>query len=85
MAIWIFDCDNASTEDIQRGIDAAKKVFEEAGVTPDEAKQADEAWPTVRYPNHMENIWPEAEMSALDACCKNWLSIPEAAHLELEG
>ena len=72
MSIWIYDS-GASTEEIRRGIDAAKAVFSEAGVTAQDAH--------TRHPE----VWATAEAKALDACCDGWLSIPESAHLELEG
>ena len=89
MAIWIYDCDGATTDDVQRGVDAANKVFEKHKTTAEiehgykipARKGINRLGPDHEYPGL---IWHKAETAALDACCNGWLSIPEAAHLELE-
>ena len=76
--------DGASTEEVERGLEAARAVFAKAGITPEQAADARfavEGWdvrgfPDDAYPDDDEiqycSVWDEADQAAADAVCRDW-------------
>lgn len=89
MGLWITDS-RASTQEIERGIAAAKAHFEEKGSHPQACWQASldaaAAAEPVTDENTLDliNTWHEAENLAIAACCEGWARIPESALLVWE-
>ncbi len=87
MALWIMDS-GATTKEIERGVAAAEAVFERAGVTAQEAFEAQQKIDQGEQVTNEETmravVWGEADSAAVVECCKGWRRIPEAAHLELQ-
>lgn len=86
MALWINDS-GASTEEIERGVAAAQAVFDQHGVSAEDASAAklkiDSNEPVSSVETMRAVAWDAADSAAVIACCKGWQRIPEAAHLEL--
>lgn len=82
--LWIEDA-GASTEEIERGVAAARDVLTARGVAITQAYLAsvlrgnDE---DQLIPAHLA-AWDDAESAAITACFAGWARIPEAAHLAL--
>src|ERR1700687_1581354 len=81
----------ATEEQLQRGIEAAWKVINDAGVTAYEAADAD--WVREGYwmgtgieftdrQNENSDVWGEAHEAAVAACCEGWDKIPEGCNLK---
>jgi hypothetical protein len=87
--------EGAMPEEIIRGLLAAQLVFDNAGVTPDEAATARlvvEGWDIEGFPDPAPDaelaichVWDEADQAAVTACCAGWPKekIPGSADLEL--
>ncbi len=86
--------EGASATEIDRGLRAARAVFDQAGVTPYRAAMArfnveaeDEGFfaaaSSADYA--LFHLWDAADVAALDACCTGWDSDrkPDTANLEL--
>jgi hypothetical protein len=84
----------ATADEIARGAAVARKVFEDAGVTPLEAAAAafKQEAPTTDPDNYpalsareiiAAYAWSEAYGRAVATCCDGWASIPEGADLGL--
>ncbi|MEI5680520.1 MULTISPECIES: hypothetical protein [unclassified Mesorhizobium] len=86
----------ANPEEIVRGLLAAQAVFDKAGVTPlqaAEAQYAMEGWDILGFegegPDNSDicDVWREADVAAVEACCKGWAKdkVPDTAELELSA
>ncbi len=87
--------EDASLDDLARGVAAAQAVFDEAGVTPAQAARGlftrdgwdDQGFPEEAQPTDAEMlaaaVWEEAEFAATAACCAGWPTVPSSAGLEL--
>lgn len=87
--------DEASPEEKARGIAAAEAVFEEAGISAEEAANgmfALEGWDDQSFSDDAEPtesddaaaaVWMEANKAALKACCVGWPEVPRELRLEL--
>jgi hypothetical protein len=87
--------EGARPEEIIRGLLAAQRVFDRAGVSPDEAATARfvvEGWDIEGFPEPapdaelaISHVWDEADQAAVTACCAGWRQdkIPGSADLEL--
>lgn len=84
----------AKPEEIVRGLLAAQEVFDKAGVTPHQAAEAQfdmEGWDIRGFeeeaPDNSDicNVWREADLAAVAACCEEWSNdqVPDTAELEL--
>ncbi|RWE77598.1 hypothetical protein [Mesorhizobium sp.] len=90
------DIEGATPEEIARGIKAAQAVFDDAGITAEEAAHgmfALEGWdikgfPEGEKPSEQEqkaaDAWLEANRAACDACCSGWPEDKVCRHLVLE-
>lgn len=82
MYLLLLDIAGAAPDEIQRGLMAARAVFDKAGISPregDEARAAlwergsrlrsrrEAAETSARYA-----VWARAERAAIDACCAGW-------------
>jgi hypothetical protein len=88
------DIRGASTVEIERGIAAAWRVFQDAGVTAWEAASAafkqesiDDSGEYFREFTAREGMaaeaWRATDRRAAEACCTGWPNVPDTAHLEL--
>lgn len=90
--------EGASEQEEMRGLEAAKKVFDKAGVDPLTASAgmfALEGWDIAGFPEEGEHalsaedqaaadVWLEANEAAMNACCEGWdPSRPTEGELEL--
>lgn len=87
--------EGAKPGEIVRGLLAAQVVFDEAGITADQAATARfivEGWDIKGFPNPAPEaelaicgVWDEADQAAVRACCVGWPPdrIPDTADLEL--
>jgi hypothetical protein len=78
------DIEGASADEQRRGIDAAKAVFAEAGMTAEQAADgmfALECWDDASFaddeaPTEGESaaasVWMDANKAAIAACCADW-------------
>ncbi|NGN40178.1 hypothetical protein G6N74_03800 [Mesorhizobium sp. CGMCC 1.15528] len=84
----------AKPDEIVRGLLAAQAVFDTAGVTPLQAAEADfdmEGWDIQGFqgeaPDNSDicDVWREADLAAVLACCEGWPKdkVPATAELEL--
>lgn len=85
----------ASPEEMARGIAAAEAVFADAGISAEEAADgmfALEAWDDQSFPEDDEPteaddraaaVWMDANKAALEACCAGWPEVPRELRLEL--
>lgn len=84
--IWVYDS-GAGDEEIRNGVNAARAVFEKAGVDLDDVMAAIEKRADGEALDNQETmrcvIFDEADSAAVVACCKGWARIPEAAHIEI--
>lgn len=78
--------EGASPDEIKRGLEAAMKVFNDAGIQPVEAAEgmlAFEGWDEAGFPHKGEevlgeenrsaaNVWIQAQEAAIAACCADW-------------
>ena len=75
----------ASSEEIERGLAAARAVFEEAGISAERAAEASfaiEGWDEAGFPDDdsypddedfaFAHVWGEADEAAAAACCQDW-------------
>lgn len=82
MYLLVLDIKGAAPEEIQRGMIAARAVFDRAGITP---RQGDEARAALWERGHRlrgdretaemwdcYRVWVAAERAAIDACCTGW-------------
>ena len=86
----------ALPEDIQRGIEAAEKVFASAGISAEQAAGgmfALEGWDDASFPEDGEPtedddnaaaVWMDANKAAIRACCAHWTADEVPPHLLLE-
>lgn len=83
ITMWITDS-GASTEEIERGVAAAEALLAERGLTPEAAFAASLA-AAEGEPHDAAHAqaWCDAEIRAIDECCKGWLRLPEGASLML--
>lgn len=87
--------DEASPEELARGIAAAEAVFAAAGISAEEAANgmfALEGWDDQSFPEDEEPtedddraaaVWMDANKAALKACCTDWPEVPRELRLEL--
>lgn len=90
------DIPGASGAEIQRGIEAAEKVFAIAGVSAEQAADgmfALEGWDDASFPddgkptedeNDAAAVWMEANQAAINACCADWPADQIPPYLMLE-
>jgi hypothetical protein len=70
--------DGASTDEIERGLAAARAVFSKEGITPEQAADARfavEGWDIKGFPDdeiQFCSVWDEADQAAADAVCRDW-------------
>lgn len=87
MNLWINDS-GAATNEIERGVAAAKAVFDRAGATAEQAFAAQQKQCDDEPLNDAELVradaWREADSAAVLACCEGWARIPESALLVLQ-
>jgi hypothetical protein len=88
--------DGATTDEIERGLAAARAVFSKAGITPEQAADARfavEGWDIRGFPNdeHPDDdeiqfcsIWDEADQAAADAVCRDWPIARRVQSAEME-
>jgi hypothetical protein len=86
----------ASAEDMQRGIEAAEKVFATAGISAEQGAGgmfALEGWDVASFRKDMQptededyaaSVWMEANKAAIAACCPSWPADEVPRHLLLE-
>ncbi|TIR15291.1 MAG: hypothetical protein E5X34_29805 [Mesorhizobium sp.] len=84
----------ATSEEKQRGIDAAREVIKRSGLTPEEAAEgsfAVEGWDDMGFPPDQEpsereyaaaEVWWAASNAAIKACCEGW---PDEKRHEVHG
>lgn len=89
MGLWIIDS-KASTQEIERGIAAAKAHFEEKGFHPQACWQAVLSSTELVEPTTDKDMlalidtWDEADNIARTACFAGWVTVPESAMLVWE-
>ncbi len=79
------DIDGMPPEAIDRGIKAAQLVFDDAGVTMEQGAPGvlyREMWDTEGFPDdhplytdaaaRAADVWDDAQVAALNACCPEW-------------
>jgi hypothetical protein len=87
---------SANPEEIVRGLLAAQAVFDKAGVTPLQAAEAQfdmDGWDIQGFegegPDNSDicDVWREADVAAVKACCEGWPKekVPDTAELELSA
>jgi hypothetical protein len=83
-SLWLY-CPHASSEDLSRGVAAARAVFLAAGLTAAhcQAQSAAQAEGD-DYGIRGHATWCEAEAAAVAACCAGWHRVPESAYLALD-
>jgi hypothetical protein len=86
----------ASPEDMQRGIEAAEKVFATAGISAEQGAGgmfALEGWDVASFRKDMQptededyaaSVWMGANKAAISACCAGWPADEVPPHLLLE-
>jgi hypothetical protein len=90
--------ERASEAELMRGAEAALKVFEDAGISPWDAAQADfdfETWDLRGFPEppptprqfELMRLWGAADEAAVAACCSGWDAeqVPDSADLAIVG
>jgi hypothetical protein len=88
--------DGATPEECRHGLEAAKAVFRNAGVTAFAAVAArlkGDGWDMAGLQNHhpltdeeakIVDLWDEADHAAVEACCVGWSQKPKFADLDLD-
>lgn len=88
--------ENASSQELQRGVDAARDFFAAIKLDPKEAARAAfarEGWAMAGYPDgglsdatsKAADAWSEADRVAVEAACATWPVKPSTADLSLAG
>jgi len=82
--LWIYGSGQATTAEIERGVEAAMTYFREHGIDPLAAHAASLAAADVRvHDPALAWAWAEAEMTAFKAAFAHWVRWPEGATLGL--
>ena len=83
MAVWIYEAGLTDAEQT-RARAAANAVFEKAGVTAEQAREAGLAALDEReYDQAHLEAWYEAERAAMEAACAGWSRWPASGYMDL--
>ena len=82
------EVEGATPGEIQRGLEAAQRVFDDAGVTA--FAVAMDYWNRDQWEFGLDipllgiaELWREADIAAAEACCAGWAKVPDSARLGL--